>query len=112
MSKNELAGVRAWLLEAERYEDVVQFDRSDEAKERLYNELCGSDSVSYCGDSDTREYIERLKNQIETFKKLYNLTLSCNEGLNNDVRHLCGILKELHKERDELLDKLNNKNLL
>lgn len=110
MSKNELADVRAWLLEAERYEDVIQFDGSDEAKERLCNEFYGSDYENYSVDSDTKKYIEYLKDLADTFKKLYNVACYHNKGLTRDVTFFVGQCEDLRKERDELRTKLNENN--
>lgn len=38
---NRYNNVHAWLLSAERYEDIIKFDASDQAKERFYCEMNG-----------------------------------------------------------------------
>lgn len=60
--------VRNWLLSKERYEDIIKFDKSDEAKEALYCEMTGE---SYTDTSSSDYEDVRLKSTGEINKEIF-----------------------------------------
>ncbi|MFV0330741.1 MAG: hypothetical protein ACK5KL_13120 [Dysgonomonas sp.] len=61
---NKYNNVRKWLIDKERYEDVIKFDKSDKVKERFYSEMTGYSANSNTANTD----IVSLKYKIEALQ--------------------------------------------
>lgn len=94
----EYINVRQWLLEKERYEDLISFDKSDEAKERFYNEMNG-ESIQTPGEP-------RFK-KITITSKIDLTHIDNIDTLKKYVRDLEGILNDKEHIYNDLIDYIN-----
>lgn len=93
---NKYNNVRKWLIDKERYEDVIIFDKSDNAKERFYSEMTGYSVKSNTDSTD----IDSLKYQIEA----HQFTIKAKEDIIKTKDLTIDIQDKIIKALQEKLD--------